>query len=295
MLRVPAFWIEKEVFWPDRQEQAGRKQAVILMNCTGRGLGDYLLSNVQFRQKFNLDRLETAPILIREHQGIPIVATDTFHAILNQADLLITNNTGDRHGNLALNQILTHLNDRCAVITCVATNFGAFSPIAHGYGGLIGVHAMLDAGAQRNDVWKALKNGSFDSYFNIRWRLEMGRMADRDSFHDVGFANFILEHHRTTKLFMAQAHPAGSMVAYIGCRILELLGLPHDSIDKVLAYDCLQFSVRGQPETQFEFKHYGFKYPMRFTDGFDEFYGHLLDLAVESWRLGGFMPPAYDG
>lgn len=286
--------IAKEILWPDPSPQAGLQRALVFTNCTGRALSDYLRRNEGFRSRFNLDALETAPIFLETMRGSNVFAFDVVRALFRDCDVLITNNMGARHGDMALENIRPMLSSSAKTITFVATNFSCLWPLSYGYGGMLGVERLLDQGATVDDVWEKLKDGTFDPEFSLRWRIEMGRLIDKATYHDIDIHHFISQNVKRVKLFTASSHPTYHIVAHVGARICDILGIGHENIEANLAHDCMDGTMRGWPETHYEWAYYKMEYRKTQSEGFDDWYLPMLHHAAAGWQQGALLSPPRD-
>jgi hypothetical protein len=84
---------------------------------------------------------------------------------------------------------------------------------------------------------------------------------------DIGLSEFIARNFKTHKLFFTENHPTFSIVAWIGSRIMKLLGLVHEEEDHILLHSGDRLGTWNVwPETRYEFDHYGFQYPLRYAN-----------------------------
>lgn len=286
--------ISRQIIWPDRDAQPGRKTALMFTNCTGRALCDYLKRNEEFRASYNINALESGPIQLAIGEGKNVFGLGAVQRLFQDCDFLLTNNMGARHADMALEKIKPMLSGSAKIITFVATNFSCLWPLSYGYSGMLGAERLFDAGATVEDVWKKLKDGTFDPEFKLRWRLEIGRLMDKSTFHDVDIHHFIIANIRRVKLFTSASHPTYHIVAHIGGRILDLLGIQHEGLEANLKHDCMDGTMAGWPDSQYEWRHYGFEYPRSNKDEPHEWYLEMLHEACAWWQRGAFMPPPKD-
>jgi len=283
-------------FFPEQGWRDNLPCILIFASCHGRTLLDYFSMQPAFRSKYNIMRLETGPIRIREHRGADMMNRPAMKLAFKSADILLTNNMGPRHLSHSLNRVIPMLRSDCRIITWTAPNFSAFWPISEGYCGAIAVLEALDRGKSVNQICQDFEQAQFDPLFNLRWRIEMGRISDRDNTHDVKLGDFIQRNFRTHKLFMGASHPSFLPMAHMGAQIIRMLGHECDSEEQVLAYDYNIGTMAGEPETGYEFKHYGFTYPMRHlttsVGGLERYIG-MIHSAAQFWTTGGYctIPP----
>lgn len=286
--------VDKQIIWRDPEAQLGRKQMLVFTNCTGRALCDYLRRNKEFRAAYNVEALETGPIQLALSDGKPVFQLGSIVRLFEACDVLVTNNMGPRHREMALENIRPLLRGGARTITFVAPNFSCLWPIAYGFSGTLGAEALFDKGATVDDVWAKLKDGSFDPLFDIRYRLEMGKLSDKGAYHDVDIARFIAANLRKVKLFTAGSHPTQHVVAHIGSEILRLLGMPYQGEAEILQLDAMEGTMAGWPETDYEWNHFKFAYPIKNNAKFDETYREILDNAYGWWKRGALIMPPRD-
>lgn len=269
---------------------------LIYASCHGRTLYDYLTGREDFMAKFNLTRLETGPMTQFIQEGIDVFKVKEIERAMLSADGVITNNMGARNAHHALDRIRPMFSNAMKIITFTAPNFSAFWPFAYGYTGCIGLLDMFDKGVSQEAGWQAFVNGDFDPLFNLRWRLEMGRLDDRDQYHDIKLAEFVARAHKKVKLFMSSSHPTFIPMAYVGAELCSLLGLPGESFESLLQHDYKRGAIGGQPETEYEFKHYDFEYPMRHHNDAGGYYRTVYDYIYGEWkkRSGFLISPPVD-
>jgi hypothetical protein len=271
---------------------------LIYASCHGRTLMDYFRTRPDLMAAYNFVRLETSvmqPAILdgtdkELHNRKSII--DTFQ----MADVVVTYNMGARHGNLALEVIGKHIRNDSKVITFVAPNVSCFCPFGYGYTSIIPIMDALDKGKTPDQVWSDFVNGSFDPMFQLRWRLEMGRLEDKEMYHDIGLVAFIARNYQRAKLWLAPAHPSMTPMAYVGNEVAVKLGFERHPEEQILAIDYMLGAIRGQPETDYEFKHYKFTYPMRHGNdaGGISYYRTVLDEVAKHWNNSGLLRPAVD-
>lgn len=289
----PAAMLMQEHVW-----NQDKPVMLIYASCHGRTLMDYFRTRPDIMSAYNIIRLETSvmlPAILNKtdpglHNRKSIV--DTFQ----MADVVVTYNMGARHGQLALDVIGKHIRSDAKVITFVAPNVSCFCVFGYGYTSNIPVMDALDKGKSPEQVWSDFQNGSFDPMFPMRWRLELGRLADKESYHDIGLVQFIMRNHKKVKLWLAPAHPSMIPMAFVGNEVAAKLGMAREPEEKILAMDYMLGAIRGQPETQYEFNYYKFEYPMRHAEdaGGMNYYRLVFDTMVAHWKNGGLLQPAAD-
>jgi hypothetical protein len=282
----PAGICQPEQDWDD-----SKPLLVILASCHGRQLLTYFNMKQDFRRRFNVVRLETGPIFQYGNRGAVVMAMPLVKRIFNSADVLVTYNMGLNHGAFSLERVRGMLRADCKVVTFTAPNCSIFWPVAINYCGILAVMYALDKGHSEYRILRDFDNGDFDPLFNLRWRLEMGRIEHRDSTHDIKLGDFIKRNHISHKLFMSASHPTFNTIAWLGAGIIGHLGFDTDDESTVLSYDYAHDSMGLWPETHYEFNHFRFTYPVRHITapaGGMEIYRGLISEAVKFNNKGGY-------
>lgn len=286
MANWPAGICQPEQAWDD-----SRPLLVILASCHGRPLLTYFNLKPEFRNRFNIVRLETGPIFGKEMSGEPVMLRPSMLRLLKATDILLTYNMGSSHGSFSLERVRSLMRPDVRVVTFTAPNFSVFWPISGNYCGVLAVMNALDMGKAEAEIHQEFDRGDFDPLFYLRWRIEMGRIEHRDRTHDVKLRDFISRNHQAHKLFMSASHPSFTTVAYLGSEIIRTLGYAADDEAKVLSYDHAIESMGIWPETDYEFNHFGFTYPRRYLTteaGGMEIYHRLISDAVVFSQNGGY-------
>jgi hypothetical protein len=281
---------------PDPNFHRGKKTLLMYLSCHGRAMMYYFKTRADVTSAFNLIRLETGPMLLAMQAGHPVFQNQALMEIFKLADIVVTYNMGPRHGLLGLDNVRPLLRPDSKMITIVAPNCTCFWPICYGYGGGIGVMEAMDRGLSEDQIWSLFLERKFEPYFNLRFRLELGRLQDKESYHDIGLAHFVERNHKKTKLWMAGQHPSYITMAWLGSRVLDKLGMPSEPEEHILKWDHTLGGMGGQPETHYEFEHFKFEYPMRHMDdaGGLPYYRELITSFASHWRHGGFISPPHD-
>ena len=289
MQNHPVGICQPEPAWDD-----SKPLIVILASCHGRTLLTYFDRQPDFRSKYNIVRLETGPIHVKEITGEPVMTRPSIAKLLCRADILLTYNMGVDHGSYSMENIRKQIRSDCKVITFTAPNCSLFWPVAYGYLGDFAVMHAFDTGKTAEQIIHDFYNGTFDPMFKMRWRLEIGRLEHKDISHDVKLAPFVVRNHVTHKLFMGPSHPTFTTVAWLGSEIIRLLGYASETEAQVLAHDHNINAMGPFPETHYEFNHFGFTYPMRHQHSADcggiEFYRSVIAGAWQSaFNKANFM------
>lgn len=283
----PAGICQPETSWDD-----SKPLMVILASCHGRPLLTYFNMKPEFRAGYNIVRLETGPILAKEESGEAVMSRPSMRRLLGETDVLVTYNMGARHGSFSLSNVRKMLKPGCNVVTFVAPNCSIFWPVSYTYCGVLSALHALDRGQTSDEIIRDFDAGTFDPVFKMRWRLEMGRIEDRDSTHDVKLCRFIERNHKTHKLFLAASHPSFITIAWLGSGIMQKLGHPADSEAQILALDPLIDAMGMWPETHYEWEHFGFRYPLlhpRTQVGGIEHYHSVIRNAEKFNAAGGYF------
>jgi hypothetical protein len=269
---------------------------LIFASCHGRTLIEYFTyQRPDICEAFNLLRLETAPMTLAIDAGIDIFANPTIRAIFQSAAVIATYNMGARMRHHDLARVSKLFRPDAKVITFVAPNFSCFCPFSYdGYASHLGLLTAFDRGQSADEVWHDFKSGAFDPMFPIRWRLELGRHIDKESYHDIGLTQFIIRNHRKVKLWFGPSHPSYHVMAHIGSEIGQRLGFPTHTEEQILGFDYTRAMVGGQPETDYEFNHFKFQFPKRHVEDPTNYYRAVLDAVYNHWKSESSIRPQVD-
>lgn len=272
---------------------------LIYASCHGRTLMAYFRTRPDIMAAYNIIRLETAPMFIAMNHSKKdpnLCNRKSIREIFAMADVIVTYNMGARHKDLSIEVVGKHFSPGVKVLTFVAPNFSCFCPFGYGYTSTMPILNALDKGQTEAQVWADFENGQLDCLFPFRWRLEMGRLSDKECYHDIGLVQFINRNHKKEKLWSAPAHPTFLPMAYVGSEVCENLGLGRQSEEDIMAMDYTTDWMRGQPETDYEFKYFKFEYPQRHQHelGGIEYYRSVFQHIANYWKTGGFLMPAAD-
>lgn len=277
------------LFSKNGQFHPDRPTALIYASCHGRQLFRYFdVYRREFSSTHNLLRLETAPMVLYSHKHGSVFENKTIQSIFSTADIVFTYAMGERHGELSLKSVERFMKPGVKVITFVAPNFSCLWPMAYGYSGGLAVMDAMDKGKTEEQIWQDFVHGQFDPCFKMRWRIELGRIKDKSNYHDIGLIDLIEVAIKKQKLWLGSSHPGMNVMAHVGNEAMGILGYEKESMDKILSYNYLECETGLQPETDYEFKHYGFTYPIRHRGaaGGESYYRDMLALMAKSWNEG---------
>lgn len=282
------------IFSMDRNYDIKRNTVLIWAACHGRGILDKLKEH--HSGKYNFLRLETGPVLKLHREQRDPFNNQAIKDIFHSADYIVTYNMGARHGVISLDSIRPLIRSDSKIITFTAPNCSCFWPVSYGYTGGVPVYDALDSGHTFDSIWQDFKAGKFNPMFNIRFRLELGRLEDKDSYHDIKLAKFVLDHFKTHKLWMAHSHPSGILFAFIASGISMHLGLDGIEMDSILSTNPSLYAMGATPETDYEFKHFQFTYNMNFIDAAKmlQTYKPIFQAYHDAWKCGKMIPPIWD-
>jgi hypothetical protein len=206
------------------------------------------------------------------------------HAIFGHADLVITNPMNPKFEELSTIPLLPHCQPSCKIATFVPPSVSAFWPVVEVFGEEPVAKAMLDGLTADETVARYLA-GTLDCLFEQRYQSQLERLRLREKDCDVAISDFIDRHHRDHKLFFTSNHPTFPLVGFIMEWLLSWLGFPPAGADPIsLPTNGANFS-NHYPETDYEWKHYGFTYPKRWErewGGADKFYPGIIRKAFET-------------
>jgi hypothetical protein len=286
------------MFSMDKHFDPAKPTILLFLSCHGRTMIHYYsYARPDLTEKYNIIRLETGPMTIHFQNGLDVYGNPAVRMVFGMADIVVTYNMGARMRHHQLSKVEKLFKPGARVITIVAPNFGCFCPMSYdGFGSHLGLLKLFDAGKNREEVFNIFKAGDFDPMFDIRWRLDLGRIIDKESHHDIGLSQFIKRNYRKIKLWMGPSHPTYIVMAHYGNEVGGLLGHPKHTEEQILEMDYSMAAVGGQPETQYEFSYFKFDYPMRHRDegDYDSYYGKVIDAVYEYWHHDGAIMPQVD-
>jgi hypothetical protein len=146
-----------------------------------------------------------------------------------------------------------------------------------------GVIELLKQGIKPHEIHSKFEHGLFEPYFAQRWEAQIGRLMQREKSFDIGISDFCERNIKECKLWFTENHPTYHLYGWIGSQFLKMLDHSGHSEEECIR---LQTDATGSwnawSETNYEFRHYGFKYPKRYADGYcgRNFYHGVIDRII---------------
>ena len=264
-----------------------RKNLLVYSSCHCEQITDYL---TRYRQDV-LDRYYLHCLMThRMSLARPESNNRLVHAMFAEADAVIWNVLGPKFEEQSTDVLGKYLKADAQVVSFVPPCFAAFWPIAEFFGEE-GVVEYLVAERTAEDIIAIFRSGRFECQFAWRFKDQIERLAFREKDRDVKLSAFVSRNYINHKLFLTVNHPTYPTVAYIVESCLGYLGFKELGEDHCLAREVNECGFGAHlPETDYEFRHYGFKYPLRFPNergGADAYYTALIRDAALRWKARG--------
>lgn len=247
-------FIEDTRFGPDKP------RLLLYSSCVAEQVRHWLIST-RLGETHSIDVLL---IHVLECDGVNDIADSPHRSAIERADFIGTNCFSPRWANLGLHRVHELRKPSSKLFTWVPPNFAALWPVVEHFGEH-GVMAMIKDGAKCGDIIEAFKTMRFNPMFAQRWTEQTERIAKLESTCDIKLSDFVIRNRTWLKLWFTENHPTYHIVAHIGMQLANLIGE-----DMRAAEDCasVQHDALGiwntWPETEYEFNHFGFAYPMRY-------------------------------
>lgn len=149
---------------------------------------------------------------------------------------------------------------------------------------------LLEIGWHAPEITRAFDAGLLDCHFAERWTADCARMMDRDKQSDLRAAEFVIEHHRDQKMFFTENHPTMAVLGYMVDQMLGKIGHVQQGAGAALALPLATDKGDNHfPETGYEWAHYGFNYPLRYTRnmGGSQHYHRIIQSVEAEWMQRG--------
>lgn len=263
-----------------------KKLCLVYANCQGRGIETFLNKAAEFRDQFNIHRLD---VVDHVKQGIP-VPEDVF----SKADIFIHQPIKDIHGKSSTDYLKKFLPAHCEIFSFPYIYNSALWPMYSEAGEVIGKESVLDLfsrGCSLEKVVEMLFNQQIDFRFSERFEKSVAILRDKEAETNIRVSDFILANIRTRKLFLTQNHPTSAVFIHCVNQINDMLGLP-----RVLDSEDIMPNETGLPDcwpaSPYEVEFYGYEYrndwrPLhreKMDSNWKRFYARLIGAVHE---LGG--------
>ncbi len=124
-----------------------------------------------------------------------------------------------------------------------------------------------------------------DCQFEKRFKHDAARMFERETSSDLLATRFVIDNFKRQKMFFTPNHPTMAVIGFMVDQFLNRLGHPLMGEEHALSLPLMtDVGENHYPETDYEFNHYGFQYPMRYADnmGGRKFYHSEIERICEA-------------
>lgn len=258
----------------------GRKNLVLYTACPGVVIRHYIKTHrPDIYAEYSCHHLMSHALSLRSALEPAFQIPQIFPAVIRSADLLIYNPVDSEVAALSDREVVRLAKPECRMASFGGPHHGCWWVICPSFGEEAVVRD-LKAGLTGEEIWQRLKGGTFDPMFAERFKTQMAFLKGYQHGTDVRMAEFIQDCYRDCKMFFTFNHSSVHLLAYITDECLGQMGFPRlgreHAVSIVKADECMIADV--QPETHYEFEHFGFRYPMRWQDrqGGLEYYHQLI-------------------
>lgn len=246
------------VVWFDPDFQTHKQNCCLYTSCHALPLRTYLSTQMEFKQKFNVNIVLVHRLLLT---GLEQIKSPLIVGIFKNTSLILSNPFIGQYEPMNLKYFPVNTG---TCFTYVPPNNAALWPVVEHFGER-GVVELLEQGMNPEQIWQMLEAGTFDSRFDVRWNAQIIRLAEREKSCDIGISGFCRRNLRKCKLWFTENHPTYNLIGYVGSQLCKLAGFVPDSEDACAVLNpahCGDWNA--SPETRYEFEHFRFEYPMRF-------------------------------
>lgn len=179
------------------------------------------------------------------------------------------------------------LKSTCGAFAMESPQASCFWPFVRGpVLGELPARAMLDTGAEAEEIIRAFDAGEMECYFAERFAADLVRMSERDAKSDLKVAQFVHSHYRNVKMFFTQNHPTMPVLAWMMDQFLSKLGHPSlgEEVSLALPLDTMP-GENHYPETAYEWDHYGLTYPRKYErnmGGREHYHQIIKEIAADT-------------
>ncbi len=210
-----------------------------------------------------------------------------FAKVFETADVILHHPLdSDRWDKLRVREF--KLKPSCRLISMESPQISCCWPVLSGLGEST-VVACLNEGLNVDEIIRGFDAGDFRPDFASRFLLDQKRMRERDAEADIKSADFIFNYWQDVKMFSTINHPSFHVYVWMMDQLVGLLGFVRRGEEEALRVKT--FAIEGDghyPETEYEFQHYGFRYPRRYLTnmGGAGFYHREIRTIHERWKAG---------
>lgn len=272
--------------WHDLDNGISKPILLMYTSCHAEQFLSYLRQHrPDVLDKYHCVILFTHRLLL--HRGF--FSLEFVHGVFKHADLVITNPMNPKFEELSTIPLLPLCKPDCKIATFVPPSVSSFWPVVEVFGEEPIAKAIL-AGLTCEQTIGQFMTGKLDCLFDYRYQSQMERLKLREKDCDVAISGFIDNHLKTHKMFFTSNHPTFHLAAYIVEQLLHKLNL---SMARGADW-ALSMPVNGagfsnhHPETDYEWRHYGFTYPQRWEKewgGAAKFYPEVIRKAYQTIKV----------
>lgn len=252
----------------DDRPRDGRKLMLFYTSCNGRQLRDYIQTyRPEIYAEYYLVQIYTHSLAVtgvwRKEYGFP----ELIGKLFGVCDVLVYNPVGADYKEYSDQNVLRYLNLKATALSYSSQHAGCWWVICPLFGEEC-VYDYFNKGMGEQDVWNHLISGTFEPQFASRFVHQMAWLKGHESGTDAGSESFIRDHYKDCKMWFTLNHPSYNVVGYICDNLMEKIGFKSLGVDHAISLPPDRCMVADYyPETHYEFDYYGFKYPMKFTQG----------------------------
>lgn len=271
----------------DPRPQEGRKNLVFYTACTGVQMRHYIMTHrPEVAAEYQISHVVAHALTMRS--AVPTFAVpETIPAIIKQADALIYNPVDASYPHLSSESVVRRVPEHCKLASFAGPHHGCWWLICPFFGEE-GVVAMLTDGFTPQEIFRSIENKVFNPKFKERFEQQMAWLKGYQHATDVRLTDFILEEYQKCKMFFTFNHPSCHLLAFAADECLAHFGFERKGREHAISVVQADEKMMGDvfPETEYEWAHYGFKYPMRWTDrmGGMEFYRSQVERIAREWE-----------
>ena len=266
---------------PDPSPRKGN--IVVYSSCHTWSLVPYLRgARIELANKYNV-----TGVVIHLARDQNAVADPRFAKIFEEADVILHHPLdSDRWDGLRVKEF--KLKPTCQLFTMESPQASCWWPVLFRLADWPAVN-LLRQGASADDICRIYDSGKMKIDFKERLEVDAVRMHQRDLHVDVKSGDFVLKHWKNVKMFSTTNHPTYHVYVWMMDQFAGLLGFERRGEEEALG--VRDFLIEGDghyPETEYEWRHYGFTYNRRLghCQGGNAFYHREIRKIADLWARG---------
>jgi hypothetical protein len=255
----------------DPEFDPAKRTCLLYTSCHAYQLRHYLQTRADFSADFNIHiMLVHVMLLSGMNQQMPALVS----AVLPSVEVVLMHDLLGDYDSLNLKY---HVKTLPRSVLFPPPNCNACWPISTLWGSRE-LEPYFKSGLTPTEVFALLTSGKFNPRFAERMAAELVWLGEREAGCDIRISGFVERHFRTHKLWFTENHPTYNLEAWIASEFLRVIGYSPDDEEAILSLPHDELGTwNHNPETHYEWEHYGFTYPMRY--GVDKFgWEHYRDL-----------------